>query len=299
VSERFRCSFASADADEELYATASQVRRWLLLEEPSGWGRDAVLQSRLPPDVAIALRARARSVGARLLLIRRHGRYEAAGRTAFVAVTTSSVQRIERFQLHSAAELLDIDMEPLVAFDEVGGERVEGPLFLVCTNGRHDPCCAELGRPVAQALDAVIGDRVWESSHFGGDRFAGNVVCLPDGVYYGRVSPLNAVRLARDYAAGTLHLEHYRGRSSVPFAVQAAEHFARRQRRLTAVGDMQPLSHAELGQGLVRAEFASRAGRLVVTVQRFDDPEPAQLTCHSTSLVRAPRFRLVAMEEAA
>ena len=33
------------------------------------------------------------------------------------------------------------------------GERFDGPLYLVCTHGRHDTCCAVRGRPVAAALD--------------------------------------------------------------------------------------------------------------------------------------------------
>ena len=33
---------------------------------------------------------------------------------------------------------------------------------------------------------------MWQSSHIGGDRFAGNVVFLPEGLYYGRVEPAEA-----------------------------------------------------------------------------------------------------------
>lgn len=298
MTERFRCSAAAVAAGEELYATASHVRRWLLLEEPSGWGRDAVLQCRLAPEIAVALRARARSVGARLLLIRRHGRYQPEARTCIVAVTTPAVQRVERFVVDQPADVLDLDLTPLRSDAAVGGQLVDHPMFLVCTNGRHDPCCAELGRPVAQALDAVLGEQVWESSHFGGDRFAGNVVCLPDGVYYGRVSPLNAVRLAQDYADGLLHLDHYRGRCSVPFSVQAAEHFARRQLGLTGVADLRASGYDDVGDQVTQAVFAGDGRTWTVTVERFEAPA-AQLTCHAAELTRAPRYRLLALERAA
>ena len=71
-----------------------------------------------------------------------------------------------------------------------GWEHVQESLILVCTNGRHDQCCANLGRPLVRALrDSPWADRVWECSHIGGDRFAANVVVLPDSLYFGRVEP--------------------------------------------------------------------------------------------------------------
>ena len=68
-------------------------------------------------------------------------------------------------------------MAGVVAGERPGfGEEVTEPVYLVCTNGRHDRCCATYGRP-ALALQASHGDLTWESSH-GGDRFAGNLACL-------------------------------------------------------------------------------------------------------------------------
>jgi hypothetical protein len=87
---------------------------------------------------------------------------------------------------------------------------VTEPLYLVCTNGRHDPCCAEYGRPVARPSTELVGERVWECSHVGGDRFAGNLVCLPDGVFYGHLDPATALRAVAAHEGAVL-LEHWRG----------------------------------------------------------------------------------------
>jgi hypothetical protein len=299
MSERFRCSVVSRDTDESLHATASQVRSWVLVEEPSGWGHDALLQSRLPPEVAIALRAKARAVGARILLIRRHGRNEADNRQAFFAATMPTVRRLEQFTVDHPAELLDLSWEPLASGGPVGGTPQPGPLFLVCTNGRHDPCCAEFGRPVAQALARAFGDSLWESSHYGGDRFAGNLVCLPDGVYYGRVTPLNAMRLGRDLTAGRLNLDVYRGRCAFPFAVQAAEQFVREHTGDGLLAGVTPVSWHDLGDGLMHVELSSRGERLVVTVQAYPDAEASQLTCYAKAQLRPLRFRLLSIEDAA
>ena len=169
------------------------VRGWVLLEQPGPWGRDAVTESRLDPDLARALDRAAAAAHLRLLLIRRPGRAAretAQPHTCFVAHTSRAGRWLERRRLDDPAELLELDMARVVAGERPGfGEEVTEPVYLVCTNGRHDRCCATYGRPLALALQASHGELVWESSHVGGDRFAGNLVCLPGGHYFGRVGP--------------------------------------------------------------------------------------------------------------
>ena len=86
-------------------------------------------------------------------------------------------------------ELTGIDLDAVSRGEAPDWPRVDGPLFGVCTHGRHDACCAERGRPVAAALTASHPAETWEISHMGGDRFAANMVVLPEGLYYGRMDP--------------------------------------------------------------------------------------------------------------
>ena len=118
----------------------------------------------------------------RLLLIRRPGRAgRPAAHTCFVAHTSRAGRWLERRRLDDPAELLELDM-PGVAGERPGfGEEVTEPVYLVCTNGRHDRCCATYGAAAGPGPAAATAELVWESSHVGGDRFAGNLVCLPGG----------------------------------------------------------------------------------------------------------------------
>ena len=86
------------------------------------------------------------------------------------------------------------DDEELSGLDPLapGGAPTTRPTFLVCTHGRRDACCAGRGWPVAVSLTERFPEQTWQCSHVGGDRFAGNVVILPHGLYYGRVTPENA-----------------------------------------------------------------------------------------------------------
>ena len=179
------------------------------------------------------------------------------------------------------AALLAIDLGAL-AFPDPPGLGEPGPLglHLVCTNGRHDPCCADIGRPVVRALVDAGSPDVWECSHVGGDRFAANIVCLPDGVYYGRVEPQGAARLLAEHRAGLLDLDHYRGRSCYPPLVQAAEAFAREhlgERRLDGVV---VLSTEPGPEGAVAVVVEQRGGDALEVIVRRERAGPAQLTCH-------------------
>ena len=47
--------------------------------------------------------------------------------------------------------------------DRAAASRLDHPLLLVCTHGKHDPCCARYGRPLYQALaEQADEDWVWQ-----------------------------------------------------------------------------------------------------------------------------------------
>ncbi len=293
-----RCATASLARDEPMLGTASRVQRWMVVEQPGAWGREAVLESRLDRDVAAALHASARRHRVRVLLARRPGdRRRDGDRRVFLAHSGRERYWIEQLDIPAdrADALLDIDLGAL-AFPEPPGIGRPGPfgLHLVCTNGKHDPCCADLGRPVARALVAAGAPDVWESSHVGGDRFAANIVCLPDGVYYGRVEPDEAARLLAHHRAGTIDLEHYRGRSCLPPLAQAADLYARRHLDERRLDGLIPVSTEERADDTIAVLLEQRGGETVeVVVRRERAAEAVQLTCHVPEPARPWAYRLV------
>ena len=230
MTDAFRCATASGLRDDELAGTASTVRAYLLVENPGPWGVDALRDSRLPDGVRAALAATARAAGVRVNLIRRHGRTPRAdGFRVFAAYADPVRPWLQGAVLTRPEALLDLDLAALGAGRTPGLDPATGPLLCVCTHGRHDACCAERGRPVAAALAAARPEETWEISHIGGDRFAGNALFLPEGLYYGRLDALSAVSVAGQHLAGQLDLTRLRGRSGYPMPVQAAEIALRRQ----------------------------------------------------------------------
>ena len=283
MAEALPCATLSRALSEPLYGTASRVRGWVLLEQPGPWGREAVTESRLDPDLGRALDRAAAAAHLRLLLIRRPGRGASQPHACFVAHTSRGHRWLERRRLDDPAELLELDMAAVVAGERPGfGEEVAEPVYLVCTNGRHDRCCATYGRPLALALAAGHGELIWESSHVGGDRFAGNLVCLPDGHYFGRVGPADADRVVGLHRKGSIDLAHWRGCCTDPPVVQAAEWFARRRTGLLGVGDLDLLGRERLEGGVEAVRFGRPGGgtlRVLLRATRTAAPRP--LTDHS------------------
>ena len=229
------CADLSRDNGEPLGATASRIDRWFLIEYRGLWAHDAVAGSGLSDQVKARLREQVRAVpNGRLLFVRRPDRRRAETLRAFTADSREGNERLRSFDLEGHEDLRELDL-----LDPDGGAPVEHPLFLICTHGKHDPCCARYGRPLYEALrDEAEDDWVWQTTHIGGDRFAGNLVCLPEGVYYGRADRMHAAGILDEHLGGRVSLDLYRGRSTYPFAVQAAERAVREETGLVGIHDL-------------------------------------------------------------
>lgn len=292
LSGHDRCAPSAQRRGDALAGSAAPVGRWLLVEQPGPWGRDAVRQSQLSGAVGDRLAGRARAAGLRLVLIRRYGRPPGsaapAGDRRWALVDSRPGQESTRWGTYGPDT--DLDELPL---DGSAGTSSADPTYLVCTHGRHDTCCAIRGRPLAGALAAARPEQTWECSHVGGDHFAANLVVLPHGLYYGHVAPSTGPQLAAAYEAGRVDPTWLRGRSSLSAPVQAAQHHARARLGATGVEDLHPLDAHELDGGRWRVRLADGDGAVVVVV-REGRASPQLLTCHS---VRPAAQRTWTVEE--
>ena len=295
MSDGYRCADAADRRHEPLLATASQVRAWVLVEVRGAWGVDAVHDSALAGHVPRDWRDRHKRHQARVVCIRSHLRTDQPGTRLFACAARRPGGGLAPLRTHEVDSLADIvpTVDQLAKHGEeaIGWERVDEPLVLVCTNGRHDQCCANRGRPLVRTLrESRWADRVWECSHIGGDRFAANVVVLPDSLYFGRVEPDSAVALLEGLDAGRVDLSSYRGRSSLTLAEQAVEHFVRRERDIHGIdaiefhGRDDDAFVVRVGQQLIRV----RVKRHMVSVA-----EP--LTCHGRPHQLVPSFELISI----
>jgi hypothetical protein len=279
-AEASRCADRSEARGEPLIGTASRYRFWLMLEQPGPWGHDALVQSDLPTDVGTRLRALGRGLRIRVLLIKRRGGGPGRSRRCFVAYTGVRERRLRTFNIRDPADVLDLDLASAVRnrFDGIG-DAVASPLYLVCTHGKHDPDCARRGGPLYRSVADL--PNAWECTHIGGDRFAGNLVCFPHGLYFGRVDASAGRAVASAYAQGRIDLAHYRGRSALSPPAQAAEYAVRLGHGIVGVDDLELVEHRELDVDLHRVAFSRDGTRHVVEV-RVGSRAPELLTCKAT-----------------
>jgi len=269
-----RCSAAAQLRDDQLAGTATRVRAFLLVEAPGPWGEVALRDSRLPAAAKGWLRAQAGATRVRVLLVRRPGR-TAASTTRVFAVRTG--EWCETTELDRVQDVTSIDVEALADGRSPGLTPWPEPLVLVCTHGRHDACCAERGRPLAAAASALRPEVVWECSHLGGDRFAGNVLVLPSGLGYGWVTEAAVPSLLDDLDNGMLTLDLLRGRATLPMAAQFAEIELRRALGEARDDAVRCLDATRQGDRTT-VRFETGGDVHALTVRTTAGP-PARLTC--------------------
>jgi hypothetical protein len=227
-----RCADISRSAGESLFATATTVTSWLLIEVPGTWPRDVSEGDTLPSQGRRAVDAWLEATpGSRLLFVRRPGR-GTSRRLAFVVHADERRSEVRRLELGSVDELASVDLAR-------AGDPLVEPLVLVCGHGVRDACCALRGGAVFSALASTVPERsLWISSHQGGHRFAANVLVLPAGLQFGRVEPEEASGVVSSALAGSIELDRYRGRTHLPPAAQAAERTIRVAAGLNRVDDL-------------------------------------------------------------
>jgi hypothetical protein len=293
AADRFDCSSVSAASDEPLTGTASRYRLWIMLEQPGPWGHQALIESKLPVEVGSHLRVLGRDLGIRVLLIKRRDR-TSRRRRCFFAYTGTRDRRFRFLDLDDPRALLDLDLPTFATRHFAGiGEEVIGPQFLVCTHGKHDPCCAREGAPLFRAIEGFRDGAVWECTHVGGDRFAGNLVCFPHGLFFGRVTPEAAPAVVEAYTRGEILLDHYRGRAAYSPGVQAAEEQIRRTYGVTGVDDLTLVRHVGQEQSSQRIEFVGPNWERYAAEVEVGELGPRPLTCKARH-AHAPRAFSVA-----
>ena len=278
------CADISAETAEPLSATASRIDHWLLIEYRGLWSRDVLGGSLLSEPVKNSLREQLAALPrSRLLFIRRPERRAQKQRAVYLARSAEREHGLFGLEIDHPEELARLDLATVA-------EPVDHPVLVVCTHGKRDRCCARYGRPLYDRLrHEADEDWVWQSTHVGGDRFAGNLVCLPHGLYFGRVGAGDVWPLLDELLDDRIYLECYRGRSCYPFAVQAAERAVREALAVTELDAVRFVSSRRSGaeSWSIRLLVPATGEVHQVEVER-EAGELTYLTCDAKAL-RRPR----------
>jgi hypothetical protein len=225
------CRDRCLEVEEPLAGTAPGVAAWFGVAWPKPlWHPDDAARSEGLPAELRALEVEQERAGRKLAIrLFQRAPQPPTGAVEVLALDPRSGRSAR------ALEVPPSELAPLLRRFLDGGA-VGAPLaahtLLVCTDGRHDRCCAEYGRPVLAALRRAVERRglpieLAESSHLGGHRFASTVLALPEGRLYGRLDAAQAGPLAHAVAEGRVLLEYDRGLLARDELGQVAEAAAR------------------------------------------------------------------------
>ena len=295
IQDFFYCAALSVQAEEQPFGTASTGDVWLLLEYTQAWGARAFQESNLPRPVKVHLNRILKSIPRSRLLLIKQDRHPQDHLTLFVVRSLESETSIAKIGLENYEQLLDPNVEKVAAGSDVAGaEILSEPLYLVCTHGKRDKCCAKFGYTLYKSLRAVAGRSVWQSSHIGGDRFAANLICFPHALFYAHVTQASGVKILSEYEEGRLVLEDYRGRACYPSPIQAAEYFVRAESGLMGVGDLRFLDYDSIRERNWRVRFVATRGGSIHEVYLNSRLSEFQnlLTCHAREEKRVVQYLL-------
>ena len=280
LTDLSRCSAAARHRGEPLAGTAPVASRWLLIEHPGPWAKQPLETPPMLGRVGQEIEATCASFGGRTLLIRRQGRRAAEhGDPQWFAVDTVRGTRTrgtwrKAEDLLAAARSLGVELS---SCDEDAD-----PMYLVCTQGTRDACCAVRGRPIAAGLDRRWPDEVWECTHLGGHRFAGTMLVLPEGVCYGNLDAPVVPSLLEAHRAGVVEGRYLRGVTRWEAPVQAAVACVLREYGPAGLADVSPnqvSTDEESGTSVVEVIGRGPVPELVRVEVRTEEQTDAALSC--------------------
>jgi hypothetical protein len=300
IPQHARCSDISLQRQEPLLGTAPRVDTWFLLSYHGPMKFKAFEESNLSPAVREHLSTALESISnSRLLLIK--PRLPASnGGLLFFVINGREVDPFYRsFELNRYEDLLELDLHRMMVDEGAHAEKIDRePIYLVCTNGNRDPCCAQFGLRILEDLDQSVQNQVWQSSHVGGHRFAANVLVFPQGIYYGRIKQVDVPLLHEAVDVGQVLLENYRGRSCHAPRVQAAESFLRQNTENNNFDAFRMLDKTMLDEAIWSVRFLAVREQSVhrVNINSKVSSDQNIVSCRGDKVARVVRYELLSYE---
>jgi len=192
-------------------------------------------------------------------------------------------------ELTDPEELCDLN------FSELLEQRKEMlPLYLVCTHGQRDACCARYGPSMYRALEARVEARAWQSTHLGGHRFAPTVIAFPQGNMFGQLTAAQAESLIEGKEGDAL--PHFRGRTCYSRPVQTADWIIRKEEGLYVDAPLTLEASVQSSPTTWSVRFSSERKIYAAQVEARTEKSPSGLSCGAPAGMKWTRYRAIQLE---
>lgn len=235
------CCHQTEQYKTPLYGSAPYYRYLLLIEINEPYAKDALSGSTLPDEIKEHLQTQADLLGDTKVLLIKNKQYEKGEIRCFFV---DNVARIPIVYAHTVTTYHGLLFDWLSFMRNTTPHTK--PMYLVCTNGKRDKCCAKFGLPIYENLGSQVpSNQVWECSHFGGHRLAPTLITLPNNLCYGNLNLPDLPHLIKATEQQQVWLPKLRGRCAYTATQQAADYFLRQQLQITQFADLQLLLHQQ------------------------------------------------------
>jgi hypothetical protein len=227
------CAVESRRVGEDIIGNALYRQYYILIEFAPPWAADA-LDSKLVPRELKEFQTKLENlhISVRFLFIYNPDDYQ-VGRQRLIIFRESQDKKISYTRQEFIFSHIK-DVVPLLEkYLQDEPRQIQNPIpmrdILVCTHGSQDKCCAKYGNPFYRQAKATIADlslpnvRVWQSSHFGGHRFAPTMIDFPEARYYGRLDQKSFLSILTRTGDINCLKNVYRGWGILPWQVQFLE----------------------------------------------------------------------------
>lgn len=194
--DKFFCAEASRQAEENPIGWAAPCQLYILIECPPPWGADEFACQSVPANLRVLVEEIYQTEpSAMVLLIYNHILTKKNSTKLLVFRQKPGLcdgytkQETEVNSVNDIAPVLQEYLAKPIPTEPPPPTRD----ILICTHGSHDKCCAKYGIPFYRQAIATVNSlgldnvRIWQSSHFGGHRFAPTALDFPSGRCYGRL----------------------------------------------------------------------------------------------------------------
>lgn len=201
------CSLVSKANGEDPIGTAGTADHWLIMEIPQPWPKEMftshpLISQLLPLFKKLILR---RGIRLRPIAIASDPEYSRPGYTRIIhyrrpqkyfARYQKQEYLVPEDKAHELAIALLNDLQgkgnnlSTFASNRQSTEHIRD--VMVCTHTQVDLACGRFGTPLYRQLRQDYAQpnlRVWQSTHFGGHKFAPTMLDLPDGQFWGHLEP--------------------------------------------------------------------------------------------------------------
>lgn len=234
TSDNFFCSNQSLLVNENLIGTALLTEVYIFIEHKKPWANEAFESKKIPQNLRLIIDKY--HTFARFLLICNKNTKQKKSVKILFYVRSNQENLSNGFTLYESEcsnyEHICETLENYFIHQKLPSKdcSAKSRNILICTHGGFDQCCGKYGTPFYiksnQILDNInVNEKieVWESSHFGGHRFAPTMIDFPDGRYYGRMN--EDIFTAIINRTGDLNktISSYRGWAILPKIAQVVE----------------------------------------------------------------------------